>query len=195
MSAVEEEKRLCRARLKAQRGALTPAAAAAADREIARHVLSAPAFVQADLVCLYISLPGEVDTAAIVAEALRLGKRVAAPRCRRGGAMELYEFTSCGQLCPGICGLREPGPDCPPARVSPRTLCLVPALAFDRTGARLGYGGGYYDRFLEHFEGRTAGLVRSAFVLDALPKEPHDQRVDALVTENGWQLLRPERFR
>jgi len=64
-------------------------------------------------------------------------------------------------------------------------LCLVPGVAFDQIGNRIGYGGGYYDRLLDSINGRTVGLAYSFQVLDEIPSEPHDKRVDIVVTEKG----------
>ncbi len=64
-------------------------------------------------------------------------------------------------------------------------LMLVPALAFDKSGARLGRGGGYYDRALAEHTGRSIGVIREAFVVEQLPTEPHDKKVDAIITEKG----------
>ena len=80
-------------------------------------------------------------------------------------------------------GISEPGPDCPLLSPADIDLVLVPAVCYDRQGYRLGFGGGYYDRWLEHFAGFRVGLCRSAVLQNRVPTQTHDARVDVLITE------------
>ena len=79
----------------------------------------------------------------------------------------------------------EPGEDCPPVDRADIGLALVPGLAFDRSGGRLGQGGGYYDRWLAGFSGFTAALCRAPLLLERLPAEGHDLPVALVLTEEG----------
>ena len=80
-------------------------------------------------------------------------------------------------------GIQEPSTDCPLIAKEDIDLILVPAVCYDRQGYRLGFGGGYYDRWLEHFDGFRVGLCRKAVLRDKVPTEVHDSRVDLLLTE------------
>lgn len=111
------------------------------------------------------------------------GKVVAFPRTAPGGLV----FIACGNLLPGPYGAREPMGDTPAPAAD---LVLVPGLAFDRAGYRLGRGGGFYDRFLQTLPlplPTLCGVCFSCQITPAVPREAHDARVDFLLTENGFQ--------
>ena len=80
-------------------------------------------------------------------------------------------------------GISEPDLTCPILTQDEIDLILVPAVCYDKAGYRLGFGGGYYDRWLEHFNGFRVGMCRNAVLQDKVPTEPHDSRVDLLLTE------------
>lgn len=122
----------------------------------------------------------------------RLGARVLLPVIPFE-SHELAWAVDSGHLAPGRFGLLEPiGPRLGPTAISTATVVVLPALAVSRDGARLGRGGGYYDRALRHTRPGTA-LVAMVFdneLVDALPTEPHDRRVTAVITPSGgWQAL------
>jgi 5-formyltetrahydrofolate cyclo-ligase len=137
------------------------------------------------LLLTYAAVRGEIDLAALTDVCLSKGMRVAYPVSFAGGLMEFFEITSRDELVPGRYGIPEPPRD-RPALIGEGTLCLVPGLAFDRFGYRLGYGGGYYDRFLADFRGKTIGIAGRAGLSEALlPREACDRSVSALATEDG----------
>ena len=156
-------------------------------RAVGDGVLALPAYQKARQVLLYLSKGSEVDTWKVFARALAEGKEVYAPRCLDGeGTMGFFQVTSPQELLQGRFGLWEPDPrSCAPWRRREGALCLVPGIAFDRQGYRLGYGKGYYDRFLASFSGTAAGLCFRELALERLPRGPQDRRVDVLVTEAG----------
>ena len=156
-------------------------------RAVGDGVLALPAYQKARQVLLYLSKGSEVDTWKVFAQALAEGKEVYAPRCLDGeGTMGFFQVTSPQELLQGRFGLWEPDPSrCAPWRRREGALCLVPGIAFDRQGYRLGYGKGYYDRFLAVFSGTAAGLCFRELALERLPRGPQDRRVDVLVTEAG----------
>ena len=127
-------------------------------------------------------LPGEIDLRPLL-EALHLrGLRVALPETTpRGNPLIFRQWEPrCAMVAERFGTFRPDGPELRP------DLFLVPLLAFDRLGGRLGYGGGYYDRTLPLYPGRPAwGFAYAAQEVDKLPLEPHDHRLDAVVTENG----------
>lgn len=170
---------------KAWRRGLAPAEKAAMDRAITRRVTALWQYKESDLLLTYVSTAIEVDTAAIIRQALADGKRVAVPRCVPGTRlMEFYRIDSPDELEPGTFGVPEPAPD--PARLLTnfeKGLCLVPALCYDWKGYRLGYGKGYYDRFLANFGGHMVGICYSHCIRRSLPHGRYDRPVELLVTE------------
>ena len=183
---LREEKSALRRRLKEQRDALPAKERMLWDEAIAQQVMASEAFQQADCVFAYHSVGSEVDTSAILAAAHKLGKAVALPRCGKKGEMSFFVVKGPQDLAAGKYNIPEPAGHCAPANPTQRSLCLVPGLAFDRRGCRIGYGGGYYDRFLADFPGTSLGLVRQSFLEAQLPREDFDLPVDALVTQTGW---------
>jgi 5-formyltetrahydrofolate cyclo-ligase len=131
----------------------------------------------------------EVDTSAVATLARADGKRLAWPRLREGE--RAMEFAACDQaaLVDGPRGTREPPPALPAVPAGEIDLVLVPGLAFDGDGRRLGRGGGHYDATLAALPRATAvGLAYEAQVVPAVPAEPHDARLAAVVTERRTLL-------
>lgn len=163
---------------------------------IFQSLVSWEGYQKAPWVLLYLSTGEEVDTRRILEDALSRGKAVYAPVCRAGeeGQMDFYRVRFPGLLAPGAYGILEPPREEPmPAQVPPGALCLVPGLAFDQRGYRLGYGKGYYDRFLQKRQVRAVGLCYQALFVPSLPEGPFDQRVEAVITEQGCQRI-PKRL-
>ncbi len=136
------------------------------------------------VIFLFVSSEIEVDTGRIMQKAWDDGKRVALPRCRdKYGNMDFFFVSSRSQLAKGSYGIMEPIDECGLVTDFSDGVCVVPALCFDMFGYRLGFGKGYYDRFLERFGGVAVGLCYSKCIEHELPKNVHDKPVDILVTE------------
>lgn len=139
-----------------------------------------------NILLIYVSTSIEVDTIRIINQALADGKRVAVPRCVPDTRnMEFYYIDSVDELQPGMFGVLEPQPN--PERLYQEKdggLCIVPAFSYDWRGYRLGYGKGYYDRFLSRFEGNMVGICYSECVQRSLPHGRFDRPVELLVTES-----------
>jgi len=134
---------------------------------------------------VYLPFQGEVDTWPIIHTLWQRRILVLAPRCRPQcpGIMDWYAITSPNDLRPGSYGILEPTPDCGPRAHTLPDSVLVPGLAFDRTGGRLGYGGGYYDRFLASSpETCSIALAYDFQVVPMLPRDPWDVAVRILIT-------------
>ena len=118
-----------------------------------QQLVALPAWRQAGTVFCFVSMRDEPDTTAILQQALVSGKRLCVPRCLPGndGRMELVEITSLNDLQPGRYGILEPCGGRTIAALEPGALALIPCLAVDKQGVRLGRGAGYYDRFLTRF--------------------------------------------
>ena len=143
----------------------------------------------------YVSTAIEVDTFSIISQALKDGKKVAVPRCVPGTRhMEFYYITNLDSLEPGTFGVLEPKPDKQNLMTDFSSgICLVPALCYDWRGFRLGYGKGYYDRFLARFEGNMIGICYHECIQRRLPHGKYDRPVELLVTDRYLRRTRQMR--
>lgn len=155
------------------------------DRGIRRAFFALPEWEAAKAIFCYVSVGREPDTREILGAALRAGKRVAAPRCLEKGKMLPHWIHSPDALVPARFGLWEPAEDAPEALPEEIDLAIVPCVAADRRGFRLGHGGGYYDRFLSQYRGGTVLLCRELLIRQEIPVEPHDYPVPWVLTERG----------
>ncbi len=157
-----------------------------ADSAIAAQVRKLWQYKRNDILLTYVSTSIEVDTLQIIRQAIEDGKRVAVPRCVPGTRnMEFYYIQSVEELKPGAFGVLEPDPTAAEEMTDfSKGLCIVPAFSYDWRGFRLGYGKGYYDRFLSRFEGSIIGICYSACVQRSLPHGRFDRPVELLVTED-----------
>lgn len=179
-------KRRLRKEMKEQLNAMSPQLAAAKSGAASRLLIAQEEFRQAGAVMLYLALPGEADPAHVALAAWQQGKTVLTPRIdldrHRIIAVEIRSLDS--ELVVNRYGIAEPtyGPPWPAADID---LVIVPALAYDRRGGRLGRGGGYYDRFLVSpgVHAVTCGFAFQEQVVDELPVQAHDKRVTMLVTD------------
>ena len=163
---------------------------AALDARILERLAGFDRSADAGLVLAYVSYDNEVDTRAVIESALASGKRVAVPRVLpHKHKMDFYEIDGMGDLEEGFKGILEPrrGVSSPLGTVDLLgSVCLVPGLVFDADGHRIGYGGGYFDRFLQFYPGDKIALARSAQVSsNPLPAESSDVPVDFIVTDSG----------
>ena len=159
------------------------------DGAICRAALSLASYRFAKNILLYAPTDEEIDVMPIALDALSKGKRVAFPKCNPEDRTMVYRaVTSPDALAPGYFGILEP-PESAPAIESPEELsssvCFVPALVYDAEGYRLGYGKGFYDRFLYSFGGNAVGVVYSDFITDGVPRGRYDVKIKILLTEKG----------
>jgi len=171
--------------LQRQRASLPPDLIDGWSQAIAARLADLEIWTRSQVVhCFLGALPGEVRTTALVERALRERRRVICPRVRPHGQLEHRELLDASHLRETAFGLLEPDPElAPPAEPDEADLVLVPGVAFAASGARLGMGGGYYDRFLARSSAPTIGLAFEMQLRAALPQGPHDQSVDVIVTE------------
>ena len=156
------------------------------DRKIANKLLNLWTFRDADTLLAYMSTDIEVDTLYLIERAWELGKKVAVPRCIAGTRNMVFHYiTSFDDLESGSFGVMEPIADkCPTLVASDKCICVVPALVFDKKCFRLGYGKGYYDRFLASFSGTAVGICYDACKKDNVPHGKYDKSLDLFITEN-----------
>jgi 5-formyltetrahydrofolate cyclo-ligase len=170
-----------------RRDSVPPAARAAAAEQIAAH---ADAAVLAELprgavVCLYDAIASEVATRPLAARARARGLALAYPRIVRGQlALALHRATP-DALVPGTLGILEPPVDAPAVAPGDCAAVLMPGLAFDRAGARLGWGRGHYDATFAGVSLRRIGIAYESQLVDRLPTDEHDLPVHLIVTEAG----------
>ncbi len=164
---------------------LSPQARREGDVVLFRRFLALPQVADARTILLYHGMNTEPDTVRLLPPLWERDKRVCLPRCLPGNQMEARLVQRNSRLIRHPYGMLEPGPDCPAVPPEGIDLVLVPGLAFDRSGGRLGRGGGYYDRWLAGFSGFTAALCRDGLLLDSIPRLPHDVGVALVVTESG----------
>ncbi len=173
-----------RERLLAVRAGIPPAAREAASRSIAARLSTLPAWQRARTVALHASLGAEVDTAELARLALDAGKEVAWPRTSAAGP--LMEFAPCAasELVPGPSRALEPPRSAPPLPLESIDLVVVPGVAFDARGGRLGRGRGHYDATLSRLRPDAArvGIAFDEQVVERVPTEPHDAPLDVVVT-------------
>jgi 5-formyltetrahydrofolate cyclo-ligase len=185
-AALREAKRALRQRVLAARNALSDAERAAASEAIAERFAGRADFAAARAILVTLPFRNEWDTRLLVRAALGAGKTVAAPRVDDAKRMlELYAIADPERdVVPSPQGIPEPAPHCPPVARERIDFVVVPGIAFDTHGNRLGYGGGYYDRLLPLLRG--AARVAGAFdlqVVAQVPVGPNDTAIDAIVTE------------
>ncbi len=174
-----------RSRYKKLRLDLSPAVKEEMNQKILNRVMNLWQYRESSLILTYVSTPIEVDTHRLIEKSLGAGKRIAVPRCVPGTReMEFYLIRSLDELSPGTFGVLEPDPAKSILLEDVSTgLCIVPALAFDYQGYRLGYGKGYYDRFLARFGGSTVGLCYDNCMVKSLPAGRYDRPVHLIITQ------------
>jgi len=171
------------------RKALSPQQRAAKSKAIHTRITSLPVWDTARTLLLYLPVNGEVDTWALFDWAQEKGCRIVLPCCRKNepGCMDFFTVMNKEELIPGMYNIPEPDRDqCALMEDPDPEVVILPGVGFDRQGYRLGYGGGYYDRFLARHPMPSAlivGLGFSCQIMDALPHDPWDKKVDVVVTE------------
>jgi 5-formyltetrahydrofolate cyclo-ligase len=172
-----------RNQMRAVRAALPASACDARSEAIAKRVLALPELEKATTVLAFASIRNEVRTRPIIEAVHGAGKRVALPRVVEGGLM-LHLVEPNTELVDGAFSVLEPPEGAPRIRPSDVEFALIPALAVDPRGYRIGYGGGYYDKLLPMLRGATACAVAYDFQLIAeVPELPFDAAVDLVVTD------------
>ena len=170
-------------------------------RQIIQRVIGSKEWETATECLLFASIRSEVDTKELIQKAFACGKKVYLPRVT-GGTMEFYSVQKGEELQEGSWGIQEPKGEAGrrwKGSNKENTLMIMPGLAFDQTGGRLGYGGGFYDRFLENVEvsfGKQQlckmGICFQCQLLenDCIPREPQDYSPDLVVTEEKIYIIR-----
>jgi len=184
----KEKKSSIRKKYLDKRNALTPEAREKASRKITERVLRMPEVASAPVVFLYASYRSEVTTKQLIQTLVSEGRTVALPKVE-GETLVFYPVGFWEDLFPGYRGILEPqvSAGTEPVSPGPRDVMLLPGACFDYSGNRIGYGGGYYDRYLNDISGKKPVRIGLAFhrqfYPSVLPAEPQDVAVDYVVSE------------
>ncbi len=179
-----EDKRAYRREMLSRRRSLPADKLISGSRLIAQTVISSDEYKKSDTLLCFIPTEIEVDTRPIIDRAFADGKKVAAPRCIKDRPeMRFYYIGGYGDLEKGAYGISEPRESCPECTEFVNSLCITPALCCARNGHRMGYGRGYYDRFLESYGGISCAVIFEDFLFDDIPCEPTDVPVKLIATE------------
>ncbi len=192
MNSIRKVKDEIRAEYSARRAAMDPAEKKRRDDAICRAAISLVSFRYAEYVLLYAATENEINVREIAAVALARGKKIAFPRCdKESHTMQYHIVSSLDELAKDNYGILEPPPEnriYDPEKDLGSAICFVPGLVYDKAGYRLGYGKGFYDRYLSHFSGCTLGVVYSDYILPTVPRGRFDVSVNILLTEKGVKM-------
>ncbi|NVI89795.1 5-formyltetrahydrofolate cyclo-ligase [Actinomadura sp. BRA 177] len=180
-----------RAEMLGRRAAMPPEARSGAARPIRDALLSVPEVEMAGTIAAYASIGDEPDTRSLLFALWKRGAYVLLPRLLPDGDLDWASYEGPDSLVPGARGCLEPSePPRGPGAIASADVVLTPAVAVDRTGVRLGRGGGSYDRALARVGPAilTIALLYDGELVDTLPAEPHDQRVRAAATPSGGPI-------
>ena len=187
MNTVATEKQRLREVRLAARETLSEQERCVLDDCITQKLLATPEYAEATTVLTYVSVSSEVSTRMFIECALRDGKTVAVPRCMPGRRLEFVAIASLEQLVAAPFNLLEPAKELPAVTEDQKnnSICIVPALLVDTKGYRLGYGAGFYDRFLSTYPGKKICLAyQQSLSRTTLPHTAFDVAVDVVITES-----------
>jgi len=179
---MNENKKMLREKLRLMYACMSENECASIDRLMMQRLMQEAFFCECSRVFLYASVGDEIETRKLIETLFRQGKTIALPKCEDNGIMHFYKYE--GSLAAGRYGIPEPtGTEilCP----MPNDIMIVPGMAFDEKGDRLGRGGGYYDRYLEKYRCITVGLCRNRMLQKKIPTEWNDLPVDYVITESS----------
>lgn len=186
------DKALLRQKMLEQRVALTPDEVREKSRRTSARLFELPQYQQAKVLLLYIPYKNEIDTFPIIQKGWQDGKKIAVPVCQPKKRLLLSELHSLDELKPSKFGLYEPADEyLRPVLPENLDLAILPGVAFDLNGYRLGYGGGYFDLFFNNVRPVCfkIALAYEFQILEKLPVEKHDIWVDIILTENNSRYI------
>lgn len=186
---IRNQKRVIRKVNKEKRAEMPKDIKAEKDRKICDYIINSMSFKYADVLLMFCPTNEEIDILPLFEAAKKEGKRVAFPKCYAKGIMKFFYVDDLSELKEGKYGIKAPN-EGEEFVSSLHPLCIVPSLSATKKGTRLGYGGGFYDRFLHKFEGISICVQYDEFVTEELPQEKrYDKKFDVLVTESGVEVI------
>ncbi|MBJ8110085.1 5-formyltetrahydrofolate cyclo-ligase [Bacillus cereus group sp. N6] len=158
--------------------------------QIAFSLYAQKEWAEAKTIGITLSMENEVNTYSIIEKAWEEGKKVVVPKCNKGTrTMSFRQISNFDQLEIVYMNLREPIPArTEEVNADDIDLQIVPGVAYTERGERIGYGGGYYDRYLVHYKGKTLSLAYSFQIVEHIPVEPFDKNVEKIITEKGTMV-------
>ncbi len=197
ITPIKRAKDLIRAEFSARRDAFSLEERATRSAKICAYAEGLVSFKHADVVLVYAPIKSEVDVMPIALSALEKGKRVAFPKCdKETRTMKFHFISSFEDFEIGAYGIREPKENLPiynPETETGVAICFLPGLAFDVYGYRLGYGKGYYDKFLHTYRGSTIGITYTELISPSLPRGKFDIPCNIMLTEKGVKVVKTEK--
>lgn len=185
MEHITELKGMLRAAVRKAMQSWPEAQRAASDEALRDAFLNSPLLADAERILLFYGVGIEPETAPLLPALWSMGKKVYLPRCLPGRRMEARLALPDCLMDYSSLGIPEPADGAEVAAKETLDLILVPAVCYDRKGYRLGQGGGYYDRYLADYRGKTVGFCRARLLQERLPREEHDIPVGQILTEEG----------
>lgn len=185
---IREQKIELRAKFREKRKALSPETKAQWDGQICRRLLSLVSVRYADEILSFSPLKGEVDVLDFNSRIMEGEKQLYLPRCKEGTReMSFHLVNDASELENGSFSIMEPSKNAPiwKNESGKRAVCIIPAMSYDKNGYRLGYGKGYYDRYLSTKDTLKIGVCYSGFISENIPRGRFDLAVDLIVTEKG----------
>ncbi len=194
MNSIKREKDELRETYLAHRAQMDEEVKKHRDESICKYAAGLVSFKYAEFVLLYAETANEIEVTPLANLAWENGKKVAFPRCdKTTHTMKYHIVSSLEELTVDSYGIREPSPDAPvydPTEEKGSAVCFVPGLLYDKQGFRLGYGKGFYDRYLSDFSGSKIGVIYSDYIVPTVPRGRYDVSCDILLTENGVKSVK-----
>jgi len=186
MDSLRSQKRALRRQILGRRDALDVKTRTQRSATVQQILTTLEVYGAARTVHLFVPFGSELDTRPILEDLWAQKVRAVLPRVAPNRQLDHLAVRGWKELEPGAYSIPEPMVHCPAVDPVDVDLILVPGVAFDRRGGRLGYGGGYYDRFLEACPAPRVALAFDLQIVPEVPREPHDLLVDSIITEQGW---------
>ena len=180
-----------RSQMRRMRRALSAEAQREAEEAVFARVSALSVYRRARTVMAYAAARGELPLGRVFADVLAAGKTLVLPRCACEGVMHGHRVDAPDRLVKGAYGILEPK-EAEAYQDEANALCLVPGLAFSADGARLGYGKGYYDTFFARHPVLKLGLCYDFQLVPQVPTQPHDVRMDGVLTDKRLVLTADE---
>lgn len=180
---IKEEKKQLRNEVMKHIAELSKEYTIEANKKICEKVINLKEYKEANTIFCFISTEDEINTRSIIENALESGKRVGVPKCVGKGIMSVYEIKGYSSLKDGKYSILEPKEGCRLIRSEEIDFAIIPCLSCNEEGYRLGYGGGFYDRYLEHATFATAVICREKVTCDYIPHDEHDVKIHKVITD------------
>lgn len=187
---LQKDKNILRAAMREKARLMKEGEVISASETIAGRLFSLPQMLDANIVFCYVSIEQEVQTYSIIEKLLDMGKKVCVPKCYRGGIMDARLISSLENLTPcSPFGILEPSDAAEMVDPAMIDFAIVPGLAFDRKGRRLGKGAGYYDRYLRSVKAVKCGVCFDEMLIDSVAVGAYDIPMDIVVTEDSIHFI------